>query len=94
MKAVIYARVSTDKQSEGSIEQQIRKCQQYCQYRDYEVVKVYQDVGTGKTLDRPAFQDMMENMDNWDICIAHKLDRMHRNAANAAKWATQLDAAG
>ena len=24
-------------------------------------------------------------------CIAHKLDRMHRNAANAARWATQLD---
>ena len=94
MKAVIYARVSTDKQSEGSIEQQIRKCQQYCEYRDYIVVKVYQDVGTGKTLDRPAFQEMMENMDNWDICIAHKLDRMHRNAANAAKWASQLDNAG
>lgn len=94
MRAVIYARISTDKQSEGSIEQQIRKCEQYCAYRDYEVVKVYQDVGTGKTLDRPAFQEMMENMPNWDICIAHKLDRMHRNAANAAKWASQLDTAG
>ena len=93
MRAVIYARISTDKQSEGSIEQQIRKCQQYCDYRDYKVIKVYQDVGTGKTLDRPAFQEMMTTMDDWDICIAHKLDRMHRNSANAVKWAAQLDSA-
>jgi DNA invertase Pin-like site-specific DNA recombinase len=93
MRAVIYARISTDKQSEGSIEQQIRKCEEYCAYRDYIVVKVYQDVGTGKTIDRPGFVEMMATMDDWDICIAHKLDRMHRNAANAARWATQLDSA-
>ena len=47
MKAVIYSRVSTDHQSEGSVEQQIRKCREYCAFKDYEVVEVYSDVGSG-----------------------------------------------
>ena len=33
---------------------------------------------------------MMENIDNWDICIAYKLDRFHRSSANASKWADLL----
>ena len=31
MKAVIYARYSSDKQSENSIEDQIRNCKQYAE---------------------------------------------------------------
>ena len=47
MRAVIYARVSTEHQSEGSVEQQIRKCEEYCRFRDYEIVETYTDVGSG-----------------------------------------------
>lgn len=32
MKAVIYARFSSDKQNEASIEGQLRECMQYAEY--------------------------------------------------------------
>ena len=38
MRAVIYARVSTEQQSEGSIEEQIRRCKQYCELKGYTAV--------------------------------------------------------
>ena len=90
MRAVIYARVSTEHQSEGSVEQQIRKCEEYCKFRDYEIVETYTDVGSGMKVERPGYEAMMENIDNWDICIAYKLDRFHRSSANASKWADGL----
>ena len=90
MKAVIYARVSTEHQSEGSIEQQIRKCEEYCKFRDYEIVETYTDVGSGMKIERPGYEEMMSKIEDWDICIAYKLDRFHRSSANASKWADML----
>ena len=92
MKAVIYSRVSTDHQSEGSVEQQIRKCREYCAFKDYEVVEVYSDVGSGMKTERKGYEKMMEDIDTWEITVAYKLDRFHRSAANAATWAADLNA--
>ena len=41
MKAVIYARYSSDNQREESIEGQIRECTEYAKYNDIEVVGHY-----------------------------------------------------
>uniref|UniRef100_UPI00402A0B48 recombinase family protein n=1 Tax=Ruminococcus bicirculans (ex Wegman et al. 2014) TaxID=1160721 RepID=UPI00402A0B48 len=41
--AVIYARYSSDKQSEESIEAQLRACRQYAATRGYNIVAVYAD---------------------------------------------------
>ena len=43
MKAVIYARYSSDNQREESIEGQIRECTEYAKYNDIEVVGHYID---------------------------------------------------
>ena len=95
MRAVIYARVSTEQQSEGSVEEQIRRCRQYCELKSYEVVKIYQDVGSGmKTETRPEFEEMMKEIADWDICVAYKLDRFHRSSGNASKWADELNKRG
>ena len=91
MKAVIYARISTEQQSEGSIEQQIRKCREYCSFRDYEVIEVYTDVGSGMKVTRPGYEEMMNDVEEWDVCVAYKLDRFHRSAANASSWASDLN---
>ncbi len=90
MRAVIYARVSTDHQSEGSIEEQTRRCRQYCELKGYEVVAEYRDVGSGMKEDRKQYETMMETMEDWDICVAYKLDRFHRSSANANRWAQYL----
>ena len=43
MRAVIYARYSTDLQSPASIEDQIRLCRERLQRDGHELVKVYSD---------------------------------------------------
>ena len=45
MKAVIYARYSSDSQREESIEGQIRECTEYAKYNDLEIVGTYIDRG-------------------------------------------------
>ena len=94
MRAVVYARVSTDQQSEGSIEEQMRRCKQYCELKGYTVVAEYTDVGSGMNTDRPQYEMMMSNMHEWDICVAYKLDRFHRSSGNASSWAANLNDKG
>ena len=54
MKAVIYARYSSDNQREESIEGQIRECKEYAEHKGYTVIDTYIDRAiTGKTDNRP-----------------------------------------
>ena len=43
MKAVIYARYSSDNQREESIEGQIRECTDYCKKNDITILRTYID---------------------------------------------------
>ena len=43
MRAVIYARYSSDNQREESIEGQLRECMQYAEYNDISVIDTYID---------------------------------------------------
>jgi site-specific DNA recombinase len=92
MKAALYARVSTDKQSESSVQEQLRRCRQYADMKGWEVVGEFTDVGTGMNTERDGFQSLMDA--DWDVVIAYKLDRFHRSATNAQLWAKQLDSIG
>ena len=98
MRAVIYARVSTDKQKESSVDEQVRRCRQYCELRNYEVIEIFAENPEGNTsgmkLDRPEYTRMMDMIEEWDIAVAYKLDRFHRNSSNAAAWATTLNNGG
>ncbi len=75
----IYARQSVDRADSISIESQI----QFCEYEARgEACKTYIDRGySGKNTDRPAFQDMMEDMKAGQISkiIVYKLDRISRS---------------
>lgn len=62
MKAVIYARYSSDNQREESIEGQLRECNEYARYNDIEVVGQYIDRAfSAKTDHRPDFQRMIKD---------------------------------
>ena len=43
MKAVIYARYSSDNQREASIEGQLRECMEFATYNDIQVIDNYID---------------------------------------------------
>ena len=80
--AVIYARYSSDRQTEQSIEGQVRVCNDYAERNDILVVNQYVDRATTDTNDnRDAFQQMMKDSDKkaWDYVLVYKLDRFSRN---------------
>ncbi len=54
MKAVIYARFSSEKQNEASIEGQLRECMEYAEFNNIQVVGNYIDrAQSAKTDHRP-----------------------------------------
>ena len=62
MKAVIYARYSSDNQREESIEGQLRECMAYCKKNDITVLRTYIDRAmSAKTDHRPDFQRMIKD---------------------------------
>lgn len=83
-KVAIYIRVSTKKQVEEgySLDAQKERLIKLCETNGYIVYKVYADEGkSGKDTNRPAFQEMMEDMKNgcFDKILVLKLDRISRS---------------
>lgn len=85
--AVIYARYSSDSQSEQSIEGQLRVCNEYARNNDILIVATYIDRAmTGKNDNRPDFQRMLKDSarKQWDYVLVYKLDRFSRNKYETA----------
>ena len=86
--AVIYARYSSERQTEQSIEGQLRVCQEYAKRENIVVVGTYIDRAmTGTNDNRVDFQRMIKdsNRREWDYIIVYKLDRFSRD-----KYATAI----
>lgn len=80
--AVVYARYSSDLQTEQSIEGQLHVCQDYAKRNDILIVKNYIDRAmTGTNDNREAFQQILKDSDKrpWDYILVYKLDRFSRN---------------
>lgn len=85
MRAAIYVRVSTEEQAaEGySIDAQKELLQDYCLVEGWDIAGIYEDDGySGRNIKRPAYQRMIAEMDNWDVLLVIKMDRIHRNSRN------------
>ncbi len=86
-KAVIYARYSCEKQTEQSIEGQLRVCNEFAERNGYTVIHNYIDRAvSGKTDKREQFQQMLKDSANKDFefVIVYKLDRFARNRYDSA----------
>lgn len=93
MKAVIYARYSSDNQREESIEGQLRECTAFAEKNDITVLRHYIDRAySAKTDNRPEFQHMIKDSSKhlFDIVIVWKLDRFSRNRYDSARYKTLL----
>ena len=93
MKAVIYARYSSDNQREESIEGQIRECTAYAEKNGITVLRHYIDRAfSAKTDNRPEFQNMIRDSGKrlFDMIIVWKLDRFARNRYDSARYKTLL----
>ncbi len=66
--AVIYARYSCDKQTEQSIDGQLRVCQDYAQRNDILILDTYIDQAiSGTTDNRANFQRMIKDINLTDF---------------------------
>jgi DNA invertase Pin-like site-specific DNA recombinase len=87
LRAAIYARVSTEDQARDgfSIAAQLKRLRAYCLARGWAVAGEYVDDGfSGRSAERPEYRRMMHDLDQWDVVVVLKMDRIHRNSRNFA----------
>lgn len=93
--AVIYARFSCSKQREASIEDQLRVCREWCEREGYAIVAEYCDYAiSGRTDDRPKFQQMVSNAGESDIVLVYMMDRFSRDPFDAPIYKRELQKKG
>lgn len=97
-KVAIYARYSSSKQREQSIEGQIRVCKAFCATKNsWSVVRTYIDrARSGRNDNRPEFQKMLSDAPSgaFDIVLVYQLDRFARNTFDSRKNETYLSKYG
>ena len=89
MKAVIYARYSSDSQREESIEGQIGECTEYAERNSITILTSYIDRAlSARTADRPKFQRMIRDSEKglFDTVLVWKLDRFSRDRYDSAHY--------
>ena len=87
MRAVIYARYSSDLQRDASIEDQIRVCKKRIESEGWILTNCYTDHAiSAANLLRPGIQSLLQGaMDNqFDVVVAEDLDRISRDQEDTA----------
>ena len=93
MRAVIYARYSTDLQREASIEDQVRICGKRISQEGWQLTATYSDAASsGASRLRPGYQKLLEDARNgvFDVVVAEALDRLSRDQEDVAALFKQL----
>ncbi len=93
MNVVIYARYSSERQTEQSIEGQLKVCHEFADRNGFSVVHEYIDRAmTGKTDGRPQFQKMIQDSDKKQFqgVLVYQLDRFSRNRYDSAVYKRAL----
>ena len=87
LPAAIYARYSTDKQKDTSVEDQIRLCRRLCEQKGWQVTEVFTDHAlSGKNTLRPGYQRLLQAAECGQIAIivAESQNRLSRDMADSA----------
>ena len=88
MRAAIYARYSSDLQSEASIEDQIRLCREHAAREDMNIVDEFTDyaISGGSLGNRPGMLTLLDAAKRGDfhVLIAEALDRISRDQEDIA----------
>ena len=94
---VVYARYSSNAQTEQSIEGQLRVCREYAENKGYSILNEYIDRAmTGTNDNRPQFQQMIKDSEKktFQYVLVYKLDRFSRNKYDNALYKHMLQQNG
>ena len=97
MRAVIYARYSSDLQRDASIEDQVEVCSSFIASKNWSLGKTYSDRATsGSSKFRPQYQQLLSDARNnqFDIVVAEALDRLSRDQEDVAALFKALNFSG
>lgn len=95
VNVALYMRYSSDKQTEQSIEGQLRDAITFCKAKDYKITGVYIDRATSAHKDiekRVNFLNMISDSakKKWEIVLVWKLDRFARSRTDSAIYKARL----
>ena len=93
MRAVIYARYSSDLQRDASIEDQVRVCRRRIDAEGWTLGRVYADHGaSGASHLRAGYQALLQDArrHEFDVVVAESLDRLSRDQEHVAALYKQL----
>jgi DNA invertase Pin-like site-specific DNA recombinase len=81
LKAISYARFSTDRQSESSVDDQLKACREYARARGWTVIAEYSDHGiSGAALgNRPGALEAIAAVGPGDVLLITDLSRLSRS---------------
>jgi site-specific DNA recombinase len=84
----VYARYSTDKQTQKSLDDQIAECRRLCAKQGWPIANVLSDAEvTGFTSNRSGYQALIRGIENGevDLIVAENIDRVVRDAEHSAQ---------
>jgi len=98
IRAAIYARFSSDLQSDKSIDDQIALCRDVCTREGMAVVMTFEDraISGTATVNRPGFQSMMRAAEAklFDVLVVEDVDRLSRDQGDYHSARKRLDFLG
>jgi site-specific DNA recombinase len=97
MRAALYARFSTDKQSEASIDDQHRVCERIADRHGFAVTARFSDRAiSGGTTSRPGYQQLLAaaRRGEFDVIVAEDTSRLWRNLAEQSPRLAELSDMG
>jgi site-specific DNA recombinase len=98
IRAAIYARFSSDRQKDRSIEDQIALCRDLCADEGWAVISIFEDraLSGSAAINRPGFQSMIRRAEAraFDVIVAENMDRLFRNQADYHNARTRFDFLG
>ena len=97
MRAAIYARYSSDLQTDASIDDQVRQCKARIKAEGWRFTTVYSDRAmSGATSLRSGYQAMLADAraGAFDVVVAEALDRLSRDQEDVASLYKQLTFSG
>ena len=97
LRVAIYARFSTDKQRDASIEDQIESCRDYAARQGWQVVGSYHDRAiSGASMFRPGIEALQRDAraGKFNIVLAEAMDRLSWKLADIAKFHERMEHQG